>query len=82
MRGASTWKVSGLHSEHKQKKVSDVLTKLNLDVAAGLGRRETMVAVGGYKWFEKPPNVQNSLRGEGDVGFRVSECLMEEDRVY
>ena len=32
----------------------------------------------GYKWFWKPRDVQSSQRGEGDVGFLVHDCLVNE----
>ena len=32
-------------------------------------KENSRINVDGYKWFEKPRDVQNSQRGEGGVGF-------------
>ena len=61
--------------------MSEVLTRLNIDVVAGQEsweREEKTVAVEGYRWFGKPRENQSSLRGEGGVGFLVRECLVDE----
>ena len=39
---------------------------------------ESRINVDGYRWFEKPRDVQNSQRGEGGVGFLVRDCLINE----
>ena len=41
-------------------------------------KEETRIHVEGYKWFGKPRVNQNSLRGEGGVGFLIRECLVNE----
>jgi hypothetical protein len=77
----ATWNFSGLSSERKQKEVSEILNRLKLDIVAGQESWEkegTSISVDGYKWFGKPRSNQNSLRGEGGVGFLVRECLVEE----
>ena len=66
-----TWNFSGLCSERKQKEVSEVLSRLNIDVVAGQDsweREEKAVAVDGYRWFGKPRENQSSLRGRGGGG--------------
>ena len=72
----TTWNFSGLCSEHKQKEVSEVLSRP--DVIAGqesLEREEKTVAVEGCKMFWK---ASFSFRGEGGVGFLVRGCLVDE----
>ena len=73
----ATW---NLCSDHKQKEVGELLAKHNLDVAGqeSWEKEETRIEVEGYKWFGKPRSKQNSLRGEGGVGFIVHECLANE----
>ena len=39
-------------------------------------KEETRIDVEGYKWFGKPRIKLNSPRGDGGVGFLVSECLV------
>ena len=67
----ATWTFSGLFSDGKQKEVGELIMKHNLDVAGqeSWKKEKTRIEVEGYKWFEKPRSKQNSLRGEGGVGF-------------
>ena len=53
--------------------MSEVLSRLNIDVVAGQEswEREKTVAVEGYRWFGKPRENQSSPRGEGGVGLLV-----------
>ena len=77
----ATWNFAGLCSERKQKKVSEVLNRVKVDIVAGQEtweRKDKVVNVDGYKWFGKPRIDQNSRRGEGGVGFLVRECIAEE----
>ena len=77
----ATWNFSGLCSDRKQKEVEELLAKYNLYVVAGQEsweKAETRIDVEGYKWFGKPRINQNSLRGDGGVGFLVRECLVNE----
>ena len=58
-----------------------MIAKHNLDDVAdqeSWEKAETRIDVEGYKWFGKPRINQNSLRGEGGVGFLVCECLVNE----
>ena len=58
-----------------------MLAKHNLGVVAGQEsweKEETRIDVDCYKWFGKPRINQNSLRGEGGVGFLVHEGLVNE----
>ena len=53
----------------------------NIDIVAGQEsweKEDSKIDVGGYKWFGKPRNCQNSQRGEGGVGFLVWECVVDE----
>ena len=68
----ATWNFSGLCNDRKLKEIGEFLAKHNLDVVAGQEsweKEETRIDVEGYKWFGKPCINQNSLRGEGGVGF-------------
>ena len=68
----ATCNYSGLCSDRKQKEIGELLAKHNLDVVAGQEsweKEETRIDFEGYKWFGKPRIKQNSLRGEGGVGF-------------
>ena len=61
------WNFSGLCSQRKQKKVSEVLNKLKLDIVAAQEsweREDSVIEVQGYKWLSKPRKIQNSKRGE------------------
>ena len=75
-----TWNFSGLCSEHKQKEVTEILSRLNINIMAGQEswEREGKNIVDGYKWFGKPRKDQSNPRGEGGVGFLVKECLVDE----
>ena len=56
----------GLCSKLKQKKVSEVLNKLNLDIMAGQEcwkRKDSVIEAQGYKWLGKPRRIENSQRG-------------------
>ena len=74
------WNFAGMCSERKQKKVGQVVAKLNLDVVAVQESRErnSFTDVDGLKWFGKPRNNQTSSTREGGVGFLVCECLVDE----
>ena len=76
-----SWNLSGLCSQRKQKEVSEVLNKLNLDIVAAQEsweREGSVIEVQGYKWLGKPRKIQNSKRGKGGVGFLIRECLLAE----
>ena len=63
-----TWNFSGLCSERKQKEISELLNRLNIDVVAGQESWERdgfTINVDGYKWFEKPRSNQHSRKGLG-----------------
>ena len=77
----STWNFSGLCSEHKQKEVAEILSRLNIDIVAGQEsweREGKNIVVDGHKWFGKPRKDQSNPRGEGGVGYLVRECLVDE----
>ena len=72
---------SGLFSEHKQKEVAEILSRLNIAIVAEQesGEREGKnIVAEGYKWFGKPRKDQSNPRGEGGVGLLVRECLVDE----
>ena len=73
----ATWIFSGLGSGCKQKEIGELLTKHNIDDAAGQEsweREDTRIELEDYKWFGKPCSNQTSCRREGGVGFLVCEC--------
>ena len=75
-----TWNFSGLCSERKQKEVGELLQVNNIDVVAGQEswEEDSRIDVDGYKWLEKPRDVQSSQRGEGGIGFLVRDCFVNE----
>ena len=76
-----TWNFQGLCSDRKALEIGEVLSKNHIDIVGGQESWEldnSKIYVPGYKWFGKPREGIKGKRGEGGVGFLVSELLMED----
>ena len=76
-----TWNFQGFCSDRKALQIGEVLSKNHIDILGGQESWEldnSKIYVPGYKWFGKPREGIKGKRGEGGVGFLVSELLMED----
>ena len=74
----TTWNVSGLCSECKQKEISELLACNSINIVAvqeSWEKEDSRIVV---DWFVKPCTSQRGQRGEGGVGFLVCEHLASE----
>ena len=76
-----TWNFQGLCSDRKALEIGEVLSKNRIDIVGGQESWEldnSKIYVPGYKWFGKPREGIKGKRGEGGVGFLVSEFLIDD----
>ena len=76
-----TWNFQGLCNERKALEIGEVLSKNYIDIVGGQESWEldnSKIYVPGYKWFGKPRKSIKGKRGEGGVGFLVSELLIDD----
>ena len=76
-----TWNFQGLCSDRKALEVGEVLSKNHIDILGGQESWEvdsSEISVPGYKWVGRPRLGTKGKRGEGGVGFLVSEPLLDD----
>ena len=76
-----TWNFQGLCSDRKALEIGEVLSKNHIDIIGGQESWEldsSKINVPGYKWFGRPRENVKGKRGEGGVGFLVSEPLLDD----
>ena len=76
-----TWNFQGLCSGRKALEIGEVLAKNRIDIVGGQESWElgsSKIYVPGYKWFGKPRESIKGKRGEGGVGFLISEPLLDD----
>ena len=76
-----TWNFQGLCSDRKALEIGEVLSKNHIDIIGGQESWElnsSKIYVPGNKWFGKPRESIQGKRGEGGVGFLVSEPLLDD----
>ena len=76
-----TWNFQGLCSGRKALEIGEVLYKNHIDNIGGQESCElgnSKIYVPGFKWFGKPRESNKGKRGEGGVGFLLSEPLLDD----
>ena len=78
-----TWNFQGLCTDRKALEIGKVLSKNHIDIIGGQESWKLKIiprftCLRGYKWFGKPRESNKGKRGEGGVGFLISEPLLDD----